>query len=277
MKRYLIKVRPLTHLHIGSGGEFEPMNYTIDSYQAKSVDGKIVTRYALYEFDEMEFYAKLDKNAQAEFLSLTGTTNENGLLKIYRFIDKHKEIAKKSAHHKIAADKTIYDEFSARIGKVANKEKGNKNVINNLAISKTFTDPNTHKAIIPGSSIKGAISTAYQEFLYKKYKDYDKVKSQMLVPNDNNIFKNLLISDSSPTTTKIFKAQNLKRKSNKEGIATRLELLSATKELEFSLIIKDEKMLNITDIANACNEHYEEIFNSIEDDMIYQNLDSGQR
>lgn len=273
MKKYLIKVQPLTHLHIGSGREFEPINYIIDSYKAKTTDDKTVIRYALYEFDEMDFYANLDESAKDEFLNLASAIDENGLLRIYKFINKHKATAKKSHYHKIAVDKAVYDEYNERIGKIANKEKGNKNVINNLAISKTYTDPNTHKALIPGSSIKGAISTAYQEFLYNKYKDYDKVKNLMLDPIDSNIFKNLLISDSTQTATKIFKVQNFKRNINKEGLSIRLELLSATKELEFSLIIKDENKLNISDIAQACNDHYLEIFDSIENDAIYSQLD----
>ena len=95
----------------------------------------------------------------------------------------------------------------------------------------------------------------------------------MLAPTDSNIFKNLLISDSTQTATKIFKVQNLKRNIDKEGLSIRLELLSATKELEFSLIIKDENKLNIYNIAQACNDHYLEIFDSIKNDAIYSQLD----
>ena len=69
MKKYLIKVQPLTHLHIGSGREFEPINYIIDSYKAKTTDDKTVIRYALYEFDEMDFYANLDESTKDEFLN----------------------------------------------------------------------------------------------------------------------------------------------------------------------------------------------------------------
>ena len=82
MKKYLIKVQPLTHLHIGSGREFEPINYIIDSYKAKTTDGKTVIRYALYEFDEMDFYANLDESAKDEFLNLASAIDENGVIEV---------------------------------------------------------------------------------------------------------------------------------------------------------------------------------------------------
>lgn len=90
----------------------------------------------------------------------------------------------------------------------------------------------------------------------------------MLAPTEQNLFKDLLISDSQEfAQTYIDKAQNIKRKKDKEGLTAMLEVISeANAENSFILSIKDNAKFSIKDLAKACNDHYESIFDSILDD-----------
>jgi CRISPR-associated protein Csm5 len=56
MKSYKLKLTALTPIHIGTGEHYEPTNFVIDGGY-------------LYEFDEIKFYEKLDKEQQENFLN----------------------------------------------------------------------------------------------------------------------------------------------------------------------------------------------------------------
>ncbi len=49
------------------------------------------------------------------------------------------------------------------------KEGNGKKVSIKFSIAKTYISPNIKKPVLLGSSLKGSISTAYQEYLFKKF------------------------------------------------------------------------------------------------------------
>lgn len=252
----------LSPVHIGTGKDYEPINYVMHKKIIKQ-DGQESAQNFLYNFDEMDFFNELDQKQKDEF-----SKHADNIFSLYNFIKENKIQAIKASFCKIRVANRCFKEYEEKLGKVVQKEGGGKKVFNQFVIAQTFKNPNTHKAIIPGSSIKGAISTAYQELLYKKYKNYKDVESQMLKPTEQNLFKDLLISDSQEfAQTYIDKAQNIKRKKDKEGITAVLEVISeANAENSFTLSIKDNAKFSIKDLADACNDHYEKIFDSIFDD-----------
>lgn len=263
MKHYKITMKLLSPVHIGTGKDYEPINYVMDKKQVIKQDGQESERVFLYNFDEMDFFNALDQAKQKEFSDCA-----SNIFALHKFIKQNKITAQKVAFCKILTSKRCFTKYEENLGKAVQKEGGGKNVFNQFVIAQTFKNPNTHKAIIPGSSIKGAISTAYQELLYKKYKNYKDVESQMLKPNEQNLFKDLLISDSQEfAQTYIDEAKNIKRNKDKEGITAVLEVISDTNaENSFTLSIKDNAKFSIKDLAKACNDHYESIFDSIFDD-----------
>lgn len=300
MKRYKITMKLLSPVHIGTGEDFEPMNYVMDTGTIITKEGKSIEGKFLYIFDEMEFFKNLSPNDKIEFTKIASLMTPDAVFKLHSFVKNHKQIAKDINKAKIIVDQKVYNDYQDKVGKVVQKEglgmnkansyyqtptrisskSSSKDVFAKFNIAKTFTNPNSHKAIIPGSSIKGAISTAYQEFLFKKLRDYSKVKDKMLSPSENNIFKNLLLSDSNEMkTTRIAYVKNIKRHNKKdgsepkEGLNTRLEVISrANKNISITLSIKENE-LNINDIRTACNNHFLPILSShVNDEFAKQSM-----
>ena len=128
LNHYYLKLTALSPIHIGTGEVYEPTNFVID-------DGW------LYEFDEVLFYKSLsdvDKKVLDNKMS--------NWLQIIEFYKTKKEEAKQISFFKCQVSKEVQNKYNA------------KNP-NQLQINRTFKNPNTHRAIIPGSSIKGMLDT----------------------------------------------------------------------------------------------------------------------
>ena len=261
-KNYKIKLKPISPIHIGTGEAYEPMNYVID------VDLKDGKDY-MYVFDEFEFFKKLDEKSKDEFMKIASDTTGDGILKLQKFIKEKSSLAKKVSYYKMQALKNIAEDYDNKIGKVVQREGGGKKVINQLVIEKTLISPNLKKAIIPGSSLKGAIATAFWEMkVIDEEQQYNDVKKIMSATNRKNPFSHLLISDSKiiKSSTFIDIAKNIKRnKISKDGLSVVYEVISTESEFEVGLVIKNNA-IKIEDIKNACNDHYLPIFESQFDD-----------
>jgi len=261
-KNYKIKLKPISPIHIGTGEAYEPMNYVID------VDLKDGKDY-MYVFDEFEFFKKLDDKSKDEFMKIASDTTGDGILKLQKFIKEKSSLAKKVSYYKMQALKNIAEDYDNKIGKVVQREGGGKKVINQLVIEKTLISPNLKKAIIPGSSLKGAIATAFWEMkVIDEEQQYNDVKKIMSATNRKNPFSHLLISDSKiiKSSTFIDIAKNIKRnKISKDGLSVVYEVISTESEFEVGLVIKNNA-IKIEDIKNACNDHYLPIFESQFDD-----------
>ena len=266
MKTYRLKLTALSPIHIGTGEDYEPINYVIDKMDVKTADGKIIKRDYMFVFDEMEFYSNLDDIKKAEFNKIVLDTSYDARFKLYGFIVLNKLVAKKVAFQKIWVFPPVANEYYNAIGKVVQKEGNGNKVFNSFIVSKTYISPNKNKAVLLGSSLKGSISTAYQENLYKKSKDYENVQNLMLKPTKENLFKNFLIADANPlkVATFIDKAVNLKRKkattNDNQGVPVKLQAIMQTSQFETQVTIKDK--LNFDQIMQSCNEHYLPLFKS---------------
>lgn len=250
-KNYKIKLKPISPIHIGTGEAYEPMNYVID----KGEDDK----YYMYVFDEFEFFKKLDDKSKDEFMKIASDATGDGISKLQKFIKEKSSLARKVSYHKIQALKNIAEDYNDKIGKVVQREGGGKKVINQLVVEKTLTSPNLKKAIIPGSSLKGAIATAFGEMLYKKSKSYD----------TKEYFSNFLVADSEVIESHTFAsvATNIKRnrasrdQNASKGIPVRYEAINSKSEFKTTFTIKNNKF-GIEELIKACNSHYLPIFTS---------------
>lgn len=251
-KNYKIKLKPLSPIHIGTGEAYEPMNYVID------VDLKDGKDY-MYVFDEFEFVKGLDDKSKEEFMKIASDNNGNGILKLQKFIKEKSSLARKVSYYKIQALKNIAEDYNDKIGKVVQREGGGKKVINQLIIEKTFMSPNLKKAIIPGSSLKGAIATAFGEMLLEKSKSYD----------TKEYFSDFLVADSEVIESHTFAsvATNIKRnrasrdQNESKGIPVRYEAINSKSEFKTTFTIKNNKF-GIEELITACNSHYMPIFAS---------------
>lgn len=256
-KNYKIKLKPLSPIHIGTDEAYEPMNYVIDTDK----DGK---NY-MYVFDEFEFVKGLDERSREDFVKIMDYSSGISLLKLQSFIKNRMALAKKIYYRKILVSKDFEKEYREKTGKIVQNEQDAQEIINKLAVEKTFTSPNLNKAIIPGSSLKGAIATAFWEMkVIDDDQKYEVVKRTMEATDKRNPFFHLLISDSKiiKSSTFVNIAKNIKRnKISKDGLSVAHEIISSESEFEVSLIIKNNA-IKIEDIKNACNDHYLPIFES---------------
>jgi len=263
MKSYKIKLTALTPIHIGTGERYEPTNYVIDNGY-------------LYEFDEFEFFKRLDKKAKIEFEKAAEDNSENSIFKIHRVISKYTNIAKDVAHTKVQVSKAIENYYKNRIGKPVQIEGGRrssiKKVFNNFEIQKTIRFTNLNRRVyIPGSSLKGAISTAYQELVFKK----DRKLWEELFENRNpseRIFKNLSVSDTKTIKSFSIIGYSLNKErfeDDDQGPKTIVETIFSNEKqqslFETTLTFKDYVTdsgykINFNELKKACNEHYLPIF-----------------
>ena len=250
-KNYKIKLKPISPIHIGTGEAYEPMNYVID----KGADD----RYYMYVFDEFKFFKELDDKSKEEFKKIASDATDVGILKLQKFIKENSSLAKEVSYYKIQALKNIAEEYNEKIGKVVQREGGGKKVINQLVVEKTLISPNLKKAIIPGSSLKGAIATAFGEMLLKKSKSYD----------TKEYFSDFLVADSEVIESHTFAsvATNIKRnreprgQNGSQGIPVRYEAINSKSEFKTTFTIKNNKF-GIDELIKACNSHYMPIFTS---------------
>ncbi|MCD6653561.1 MAG: RAMP superfamily CRISPR-associated protein [Sulfurovum sp.] len=266
MKTYKLKLTALTPIHIGTGESYEPTNYVIDGG-------------FLYEFDEMLFVQSLSQSLKNQFSMIASSESENGyelFEKVHRFIIDNKENAKKVAYNKIPVSWAVEQKYKKDIAKKVQIEGKNKNthsVFNKFEIQKTQRLLNNVSTFLSGSSIKGSISTAYQEFIFKKY---GKQKLENLFDKDK-LFKNLSISDTLAQNSKsqigyAINKEIFETDDNAE-ISTFIEVNSTDSEYLIDLTIKDFQNADGLDIAEkitkekiieACNAHYKILYDEKE-------------
>ncbi|MDA3057102.1 RAMP superfamily CRISPR-associated protein [Campylobacter sp. VBCF_05 NA6] len=272
-KRYKLNLKLLSPVHIGTGEVYEPMNFVMDKIKVKTKSGEIKTEGRMFVFDEFEFFKNLNPNQKAEFTKLASDISARAVFGLHSFVKTHKDIAKTIAHKKILAKNEIYEYYDEKCGKIVQSKGGgfdnsrqNFKEFNKFAIEKTYTSPNSNKALILGSSLKGAISTAYQEMLYKEKKiSKTKITQNSASEQINEIFKNLLLSDSTEAKgTFVGKAINFKRfKESKQPLYKFIEAILPKQNLECEITINGSENLDISRIARSCNDHYLPIFESL--------------
>ncbi len=272
MQTYKLKLTAISPIHIGTGEEYEPINYVIDKMKIKQADGKIIEKDYMFVFDEMNFFTSLDNTKKQEFNKIVSSTSYDAELELYRFILLNKEIAKQIAFQKVWVLPMVAQDYYKGIGKVVQKEKDGKKVFNKFAIAKTYITPNSQKPLLLGSSLKGSISTAYQEELFRQEKQgskedkYKNVENIMLKPTQDNLFKDFLIADANPLKQGTFIGEAINKKRNKEkeqddsGVKVRLQAIMQTSEFVTQVTTKED--LDFKKIAKSCNDHYLPLFKS---------------
>src|SRR3990172_7765866 len=131
----------ISPVHIGCDDVYEPTSFVIDDKNGK-----------LIEFDPVDFIKNLSQNDREEF---SRKCMGDDLLGIFKFIKNKYNL---TGGKEIAVSKSLSDHYK----KVLQLNTFNKNVvINQFTISKTACNSYNGLPYLPGSSIKGAMRTAY--------------------------------------------------------------------------------------------------------------------
>ena len=159
LNSYKLKLTTLSPVHIGTGDVYVPTNFIIDNNR-------------LYQFDEVLFYKSLNSADRKEF-----DRKLQDYMQIISFYNSRKERAKRIARFECEVSRRVQAQYDKKINKDGSRNR------NRLEIQTTFKNPNTHRAIIPGSSLKGMFDTVFKIYPGKVKK--------------NSVRQNLIVSDAS--------------------------------------------------------------------------------
>jgi CRISPR-associated protein Csm5 len=141
---------PLTPIHIGCGEDFNPTNYVID-------------KGLLYHFDPSRVV--LPETERAELLKAVSMEGEELIPRLQRFFFDRRDAYAGACNTVVSVAPGINRQYEERVGRTAQREATGKRVFNMLEIERCLYHPHAGIPFIPGSSLKGAMRTAWLERL----------------------------------------------------------------------------------------------------------------
>ncbi|MEE8587180.1 MAG: type III-A CRISPR-associated RAMP protein Csm5 [Acidobacteriota bacterium] len=142
-------IRALTPLHIGSDSVYDPMSFVLDEQRAE-----------LTPIEPLEFIRSLDPADLRELRKICMEGSLQSLLRVYKFMRKQSFQGRR-----IPVSPQIVEHYqeTLRIGTEQTRQIQEK--LNKFVIHRTAFQTSTNRPYLPGSSIKGAIRTAYLSLL----------------------------------------------------------------------------------------------------------------
>jgi len=149
-EQWKLKLHILSPIHIGCDEVYEPTNFVIDAQNEK-----------LIHFEPLEFIKNLSEVDKKEFSKICMSDD---IPKIFRFVKEHykKEVGGRRLDISQQLVKDYERVLSLQTSNFINEE------INQFKIERIIYNPNNNLPYIPGSSIKGALRTAYLTKLAKE-------------------------------------------------------------------------------------------------------------
>lgn len=271
-----VQITTLSPVQLGSGEDFYPTNYVITD------DGW------LHHFDELALSYALKGNLSKLSNALESQRGDDMILSIQRLIREYSKDLSKLAFYSLPVSQGFLTFYISRIGQIAQRETGNRRVVNRLQISRTFIHPHKHVPVIPGSALKGAIRTAIVNDLAQhelvelkrlasdrqgSKKVQEKVLSYSRVNEDPMKF--FKVSDAEyqhsylPTEIMFSVSRKRKPKANyepAEGVSTYMEVISPYRFQAFTSDLRfveafDHKQntaipTSFAEVAKVCNAYY---------------------
>ena len=273
LQHYKLSISTLSPVHIGCGEDYEPTNYVMDDQ-------------CLHYFDVLGLADALSEDDRKKLDHVN--KSKTPLLEIQKFFFECKETLIVQKKHTRIVSPDLFKKYSDVIGKAASVEQDGKKRINTLEIARTSYNSHTQMPIIPGSSLKGAIRTAFLNELNQarptKLPPKELEKELLKGAFQTDPMRLIKISDAScnenrnSLVPRIVFENNVRRVPLQAGKPTR-QLLSLMREVipafnfqSFSsdLTIQDllgvktdltpNLRLSIEGICKACNSFYLEIF-----------------
>ncbi|MCL2485341.1 MAG: type III-A CRISPR-associated RAMP protein Csm5 [Endomicrobia bacterium] len=234
-----IRVHTLTPVHIGDGTEYQPSNFYIDNGE-------------LCEFEVSELFKTFNDAEKKEFYNVCQNPDSFSLQKLMKLsFNKKPESFKKT---KVAS--SIAQTYRKCL------ENKKENEISQFGIKKTVQNPNTRRAYIPGSSLKGAVRTGFISSLTKNKHNFIDEK-KLLGEFHEDVFTTFKVSDFVPPQdikTSAHWAIRVRKKERKDGknggVPVMLESINPGSVFEgsISLIGGMDTKIKITAIEDILNK-----------------------
>lgn len=148
LKSWRLAISTLSPIHVGCGEDYDPTNYVIESN-------------TLYEFEPGAAQKVLTDQDRRELLRIVGNpSNKRMLQEVQAFFYQRRQALMTVAKRRVPAVPKLVEFYEGRVGKTVQTEGDGSQLVNKLAIGRTFFNPVSGTPILPGSSLKGAIRTA---------------------------------------------------------------------------------------------------------------------
>lgn len=197
----------LSPLHIGCDEVYEPTGFVVD-------EGK----QQMIVFNPIHFISRMNPTDKQKFSALCMDGRITSLLEIYKFLN-----GKKAEGRLVDVCSGFISHHQKTLSIPSQNEKTVQQELNRFIINRTAFKPNDQRPYIPGSAVKGAIRTAYLNYIATKKKllphrgagaakklEIDLMKGQF----ETDPFRMVKVSDFMPVGevfTKIVYAVNEKK------------------------------------------------------------------
>ena len=247
-------LRVLAPVHIGCDEVYEPTGFVIDR-----------ERGALKSFDALDFLRGLGEEDKLKFSAICRKGTLESILELYGFMRRRFPLGIKTK------DVSICDELSSHFAKnleLGRRSQNLKKEFSSFFIPRTTFCTNSSLPFIPGSSVKGALRTAYLNALRgksgsKRYVNAREMENELLHYQNfqTDPFRLVKVSDFMPfpsVRTKILYAVNRKKKPNQHfsprGVPQILEVIEPGALFEgWITVASPEKGAGITEPITAEN------------------------
>lgn len=210
MQSVRLRLNVMSPIHIGCSEVYEPTSFRVDSDEGK-----------LYTFDPIDLIDSLDEPGRK---ALDKASSGDNLLAIIQEISRLADVAKVPSLSSVEMATGLIKHHDS-VMKMSTYKKDE--VINQFTLERTAYNPNGGFPYIPGSSIKGAIRTAYLNFRnngrpyrvddMRKVNQAAKELEKRLLDGsfENDPFRLLKVPDLlpvSPPTTRLVYSVNVRKK-----------------------------------------------------------------
>jgi len=206
-KRFDCFLKVISPIHIGCGEVYEPTGFIIDEKSRKMI-----------VFDTVSFLTDLDKKDKQRFSEICLKGTISSLLEIYKFL-RGRRVQGRSVN----ICEGLVEHYKKTLSIPLKDTRRIQQELNKFEIERTSFLTNAEKSYIPGSSIKGALRTAYLNMISKgknisakEHRKSGKNLEELLLRGrfSRDPFRMVKVSDFRPTAnvkTRIAYAINQKK------------------------------------------------------------------
>lgn len=270
-----LRITVLSPVHMGTDEDYIPTNYVIDGKQLYALGMTAATLLPAKGRKELERV-------------VSGKVDEWAVLAIQNLFYSHREVLKAEATHSVHVASGVAELYRARIGRVAQQERGGRRVHNRLEIERAFYNPVDQQPLLPGSGLKGAVRTALLDTINQGRETQGRERNRELqerlfdyTMHGGNLYRDPLrlvhISDAAAIGSverKIMFAVNRRRKrgehqsqAEQRGLYQLLECLMPGASFVGEIRIQPPPpkaapmhRFDLRHVARSCNAFYREIF-----------------
>lgn len=256
-----LAITTLSPVHVGCDEVFEPSNFVI-------ADG------VLHVLDPADIVAALEENEMQKLLHLADEREPIGM--IQQFFKVHREKLAQFSSQTVDVAPDIAQEYETKTGQVQQRGADGRAVYNLFPMARTATNSLDGIPYLPGSSLKGALRTAWLSHLNKGNpateagKDAGAKLQQRLLnyqPGkfENDPFRHVLLADAHATAdqtsppTRIIYAVSKKKRPSERGSPELKVFLEALRETLPDAFIGELRLtgkISWNDLCDACNKFY---------------------